>query len=214
MLTELANTGDNFAKAFNVFLTYPFVDEVVGRDPQVARNLHMGDYTNLSVKLDIDLPGGGGGPTLPVPTDLPSCIARRATCRRHRRSATLPDEPRLQGRGQDDPRRAQAPLAEELPGRADGHRSRRSASACGKLTSNAEPGRLPEHRSAAGGGPAAGGGADGGRRPTSLPPSPALPRPADGPHRRVAARGPTLGELMGVYNPVLVGLLVPGMVTR
>lgn len=55
VLTNLADTGDDFANAFHVFLTYPFVDEVVGRDPQVARNLHMGDYTNLSVQLDIDL---------------------------------------------------------------------------------------------------------------------------------------------------------------
>jgi phospholipid/cholesterol/gamma-HCH transport system substrate-binding protein len=54
-LTELANSGDAFVEAFHVFLTYPFVDEVVGRDPQVARNLHMGDYTNLSVTLDLDL---------------------------------------------------------------------------------------------------------------------------------------------------------------
>ena len=35
--------------------------------PQVARNLHMGDYTNLSIKLDIDL--GGPGCRLPDPTD-------------------------------------------------------------------------------------------------------------------------------------------------
>ena len=55
VLTELAASGDDFVKAFNVFLTYPFVDEVVGRDPQVARNLHMGDYTNLSVNLDLDV---------------------------------------------------------------------------------------------------------------------------------------------------------------
>ena len=55
VLTELANSGDAFVKAFHVFLTYPFVDEVVGRDPQVARNLHMGDYTNLSITLDLDL---------------------------------------------------------------------------------------------------------------------------------------------------------------
>lgn len=55
VLTELANSGDNFVNAFHVFLTYPFVDEVVGRDPQVARNLHMGDYTNLSIQLDLDL---------------------------------------------------------------------------------------------------------------------------------------------------------------
>ena len=38
-----------------MFLTYPFVDAVVGNNPPVARNLHMGDYTNLSVELDIDL---------------------------------------------------------------------------------------------------------------------------------------------------------------
>ena len=58
VLNQLAESGDNFVKAFHVFLTYPFVDEVVGRDPQVARNLHMGDYTNLSVTLDIDLTQG------------------------------------------------------------------------------------------------------------------------------------------------------------
>ena len=36
VLSQLAETGDDFAKSFNVFLTYPFVDEVVGRDPEVA----------------------------------------------------------------------------------------------------------------------------------------------------------------------------------
>ena len=55
VLTQLANSGKSFVEAFHVFLTYPFVDEVVGRDPQVARNLHMGDYTNLSINLDLDL---------------------------------------------------------------------------------------------------------------------------------------------------------------
>jgi phospholipid/cholesterol/gamma-HCH transport system substrate-binding protein len=55
VLTQLANSGDAFVDAFHVFLTYPFVDDVVGRDPQVARNLHMGDYTNLSVDLDLNL---------------------------------------------------------------------------------------------------------------------------------------------------------------
>jgi phospholipid/cholesterol/gamma-HCH transport system substrate-binding protein len=48
-------TGSAFVKSFNVFLTYPFVDEVVGRDPQVARNLHMGDYTNLTMDIDLNL---------------------------------------------------------------------------------------------------------------------------------------------------------------
>ena len=55
VLTELANSGDAFVDSFNVFLTFPFVDEVVGRDPQVARNLHMGDFTNLSITLELDL---------------------------------------------------------------------------------------------------------------------------------------------------------------
>ncbi len=54
-LQQLADSGDSFVDAFNVFLTYPFVDEVVGRDPQVARSLRMGDFTNLSVQLEIDL---------------------------------------------------------------------------------------------------------------------------------------------------------------
>jgi len=47
----------------------------------VARNLHMGDYTNLSIKLDIHLdgqggpnpPGGTGLPTI-LPTDLPTIL--------------------------------------------------------------------------------------------------------------------------------------------
>ena len=55
VLTQLADSGDSFVDAFHVFLTYPFVDEVVGRDPQVARNLHMGDYTNLAIDLDLNL---------------------------------------------------------------------------------------------------------------------------------------------------------------
>ena len=70
VLTELANSGDSFVKAFNVALTYPFVDEVVGRDPQVARNLHMGDFTNLSVQLEVDLSLGVTG----VPTSLPTIL--------------------------------------------------------------------------------------------------------------------------------------------
>ena len=65
LLTKLAEAGDSFPKAFQVFLTYPFVDEVVGRNPAQARNLHMGDYTNLSVQMDIDLTKGL--PTIPTP---------------------------------------------------------------------------------------------------------------------------------------------------
>ena len=54
-LTELARAGDALPKSLQVFLTYPFVDAVVGINPVQARNLHMGDYTNLSMKLDLSL---------------------------------------------------------------------------------------------------------------------------------------------------------------
>lgn len=55
ILTQLAKSGDDFVKGFSTFLTYPFIDEAVGRDPSVARNLHMGDYVNLSIDLQLDL---------------------------------------------------------------------------------------------------------------------------------------------------------------
>ncbi len=79
-LTKIAEAGDSFPKALQVFLTYPFVDAVVGKDPSVARNLHMGDYTNLNIQLDIDLTNSNllqnvceaaQNPPLP-PTGLPS----------------------------------------------------------------------------------------------------------------------------------------------
>jgi len=65
VLTELANAGDHFVNSFNTLLTYPFVDAAVGTTPQVARNLHMGDYVNLHIDLDLgldtlkQLPGAG-----------------------------------------------------------------------------------------------------------------------------------------------------------
>lgn len=55
ILTQIAKAGDNFTKGFSTFLTYPFIDEAVGRNPQTAKNLHMGDYVNLSVNLRLDL---------------------------------------------------------------------------------------------------------------------------------------------------------------
>ena len=80
VLTKLADAGDSLPKAFQVFLTYPFVDEVVGRNPVQAANLHMGDYTNLSVQTDIDLtqglpdvPGLPGAPEIPLPDLVEQC---------------------------------------------------------------------------------------------------------------------------------------------
>ena len=83
VLNQLAASGDDFVNAFNVFLTYPFVDEVVGRDPQVARNLHMGDYTNLSITLEVDLTQG-------LPTDPTDVLPTPA-----RPGAAAPERPRL-----------------------------------------------------------------------------------------------------------------------
>ncbi|MFI2706474.1 MCE family protein, partial [Nocardioides sp. CER28] len=72
-LTQLADAGDSLVKSLNTALTYPFVDEVVGRDPQVARNLHMGDYVNLSIDLQVDLGGpleaAASGSVLPSDLD-------------------------------------------------------------------------------------------------------------------------------------------------
>jgi phospholipid/cholesterol/gamma-HCH transport system substrate-binding protein len=70
-LTKLAEAGDALPKSLQVFLTYPFVDAVVGTNPAQARKLHMGDYTNLSIKLDLD--ATAGLPTIPgppLPTDI------------------------------------------------------------------------------------------------------------------------------------------------
>lgn len=55
VLTALADAGDALPKSLQIFFTYPFPDSMISRDPQTARNLHMGDYVNLSVQLDLDL---------------------------------------------------------------------------------------------------------------------------------------------------------------
>lgn len=55
VLSALGESGQDLPKSLQVFLTYPFIDEAVGRDPQVARDLRMGDFTNLSVNLTLDL---------------------------------------------------------------------------------------------------------------------------------------------------------------
>ncbi len=77
VLEAFARSGKNLPESFQVFLTYPFVDAAVGRDPQVARNLHMGDYTNLSVNLDVDL-AQLAVPEVPVPVPSQVCdVAKR-----------------------------------------------------------------------------------------------------------------------------------------
>jgi phospholipid/cholesterol/gamma-HCH transport system substrate-binding protein len=51
ILRELGRAGDAFPRSLQLALTFPFIDGVVGKTPQAARDLHMGDYTNLSVNL-------------------------------------------------------------------------------------------------------------------------------------------------------------------
>ena len=86
VLDKLAAAGQNFQRSLQVALTYPFVDEAVGRDPQVARNLNMGDYTNLSITLDLDLlhpptiPGLPGVPSLPDIIDICKKTPLAAVC--------------------------------------------------------------------------------------------------------------------------------------
>jgi phospholipid/cholesterol/gamma-HCH transport system substrate-binding protein len=77
-LRGFADAGDAFPKALQVFLTYPFIDAVVGKTAAQARDLHMGDYTNLNAALTIDVADllgaggtGGGGPCVP---DTPLCL--------------------------------------------------------------------------------------------------------------------------------------------
>lgn len=55
VLTQLADSGQSLVNSLDTVFTYPFVDEVVGRNPQTARNLHMGDYVNLDLRLELDL---------------------------------------------------------------------------------------------------------------------------------------------------------------
>lgn len=76
VLRNFADSGDAFVKSLNSFYAFPFVDESVGRDPQVARNLHIGDYTNLSATVQLDLtklqlPGIPCTPLEDIP-DLPA----------------------------------------------------------------------------------------------------------------------------------------------
>jgi phospholipid/cholesterol/gamma-HCH transport system substrate-binding protein len=191
VLTKLAEAGDSLPKAFQVFLTYPFVDEVVGRNPAQARNLHMGDYTNLSVQMDIDLtkglpelPGlpGPQPPIDPIETvnDVTKCL-----------NTADPDSKACQDLG---PKQAKK-LCEQFP----------QNPICDALV----PGSGEED-----GGD---GGDGGGDNPLPLP-LPGLGRAVPGPvffgAPTVAAHdGTESAEELG-YEPTLGALLIQGMVQR
>ncbi|HEX5088718.1 MAG TPA: MCE family protein [Nocardioides sp.] len=197
VLNQLAASGDDFVNAFNVFLTYPFVDEVVGRDPQVARNLHMGDYTNLSITLELDLSKGllPTNPTDVLPTELDpgqlvqavlDCISSgdlaSAACRKvlNTPEALLKLKQLCQEPGNRN--KTVCVLLNTVPG----------LPALPGATTNADP--LSQL------GDQVGGLLNG------------LGRSATGPWNDAAHGGPTMAQLQAAYDPSLVNLLVPELV--
>jgi phospholipid/cholesterol/gamma-HCH transport system substrate-binding protein len=203
VLSQLAASGDDFTNAFQVFLTYPFVDEVVGRDPQVARNLHMGDYTNLSITLDVDIAGGASA-TPSLPTNLPTVIDPTVVvgdvlaCLQ---SGSLSSEAC---------KRVLANVEKLLHLREECARSEnKDKDVCREL--NLVPGlpsppvplpTLPTTPPTT--------------VPTTILPTTLLPTGLGraGTGQRAPSDNPTVAELMDLYDPALVSLLVPGMVAR
>jgi phospholipid/cholesterol/gamma-HCH transport system substrate-binding protein len=207
VLSQLQASGQNFVNAFNVALTYPFVDDVVGRDPQVARNLQMGDYTNLSVKLDLSLDQNG---SLPVPTGLPTTLPSLPTGL----PTSLPTSEITKVLGDV----AKCLQSGDITSKAckkvlgDPQELLRLIAKCKKHKFSGNPvctalNALPSL-------PTSGTGLPSLSIPTSLLPS-MLAGTDDLGARRTAAfgpRGPTLRQLTRMYDPALVELLVPGMV--
>lgn len=69
ILAQLNKAGDDLPGSLELLFTYPF--------PDAAAGTVKGDYTNLHVTADMDLrgltaPTPTGGPTLPVPTVVPT----------------------------------------------------------------------------------------------------------------------------------------------
>ncbi len=78
ILTQLSNTGGALPRSLELLFTYPFPDDVIGATPVEARNLHMGDFTNLDIQLDLSLrhllqllQGDDPLPNLPELSELP-----------------------------------------------------------------------------------------------------------------------------------------------
>ncbi len=204
VLTQLAASGDDFTNAFHVFLTYPFVDEVVGRDPQVTRNLHMGDYTNLSITLDVDLTS--------IPTTIPTTLPTEACIPLSQlpQDGPLPDTSRLCQDALDainecleGLRRGDVTACLGLPGSVIAAVCEQAPvpGLCGGSGTPTLPLPTPT-------------------LPTLPVPSlptltlPGLPRPAAYDDPPDPERGPTMGQLSEMYDPALVSLLVPGMVVE
>jgi len=153
---------------------------------QVARNLHMGDYTNLSIQMDVKV--DDIVPTTP-PTNLPvdptKVVGLVAKCLQ---SGDFNSKPCKKLRAMPE---KLLKLREECA-----KAKNRKKDVCKQL--NQVPG-LPIPTATSGSGP--------------LPGLPGLPRAGFGPSRSwTSSRGPTMGQLMKAYDPALVSLLVPGLV--
>ena len=186
VLEQLGNAGDAFPNSMHAFLTYPFVDEVVGRDPAVARNLHMGDYTNLSVTLDVTFDPDEPPPFVPTspPTNLPPPI-----------DPTVVADNVLACLRSGDLGSAACQKVVAAP--ADLQRLRQE---CAKPANRDRDVCKQLNAMPAGGEPSIG-----------LPGLPGLPRPGHG--DTIEGQGPTMGELAQLFDPDLVSLLVPALVT-
>jgi phospholipid/cholesterol/gamma-HCH transport system substrate-binding protein len=204
VLGQLQASGSDFVNAFNVALTYPFVDEVVGRDPQVARNLQMGDYTNLDVKLDLAFDSNGSLPSLPtgLPTSLPTLPTTLPTSLPTSEiTKILGDVVKCLQSGDITSKACQRVLS-------DPEKLARLITKCQRNKNKDNPvcqviNSIPSLPT---GGTAS---------PTLTLPTSIIPTILDAPTaRRVAfgPRGPTMRQLSQMYDPALVSLLVPGMV--
>ena len=200
VLNQLAASGDDFVNAFNVFLTYPFVDEVVGRDPQVARNLHMGDYTNLSITLDLDLTQQvlPTNPTDVLPTQLDPSQVRPERAGLHRQR-----QPRQRGLP-EGARRRPRPCSSSSRSARSRPTGTRPCACCS--TPSPACRRCP----ALPGDPLSDSLGDVARRGARRP-GPQRDRTL-APWNDAAHGGPTMAQLQTVYDPSLVNLLVPQLV--
>jgi phospholipid/cholesterol/gamma-HCH transport system substrate-binding protein len=204
VLSRLQASGDDFVKGVNVALTYPFVDDVVGRDPQVARNLQMGDYTNLDITLDLSLDDQGSLPSLPtdLPTSLPTLPTLPTSLPTSEITKILGDVTQCLRSGDITSAACRKVLGDpeelaRLVARCKKHKNADNP-VCQVL--NAVP-SLPTS----------------GTLPTLLPSTllpTLLPRSGVGAQRvAFGPRGPTMRQLSRLYDPTLVSLLVPGLVT-
>lgn len=194
VLKALADAGSDLPYSFQTFLTYPFVDESVGRNPQAAARLDMGDYTNLAIQLDLnlaDLPGGDETSTPCIPlAQIPS-------------TPPLPDLSKLcDGALAAVNKCLQNPTPTNcagLPGAVIG-------TVCASLPL---PGLCPTGGTGGTGGLPGLPGLSLDQLTDQLDDLLGLPRAPVGSTER---RGPTMGQLMSAYDADLVSLLVPGMV--